>query len=107
MDNAGGKAIFLPVIHPHHAFPVGGHFRQIEMLAKIGKIEDVLLETRAAKAHGSLEKLWTDPRVAPDGTFYIRAGKQVATARGLHDLKEAWFIIPAAFPGSTPRSARR
>ena len=57
--------------------PVGGDLGQPEVAAKVGKIQDVLLETGTAKANRALEELWSDARIGsdcPGNLIDVRAG---------------------------------
>ena len=50
-DNSLSKARPLVVIHLNHRHPVGGLLCQVEVLAQVNQIQDVLLEAGAAKTH--------------------------------------------------------
>ena len=66
-DDFLDEAAFLPVVEMDHLAPVFGDVGQVEGLAEIDEVEDVLLETRAAEADGGLEELRADARVHADG----------------------------------------
>ena len=65
--DAARETALLPIVHRDDLRPVGGDIGQAEALAKIGEIEDILLEARAAEADGRLEEFRADAAVLADG----------------------------------------
>ena len=70
-DNALCKAPLLILIHLHDLSPVCGNLGQVQRLAEVNKVEDILLETRATKPNGGLQELRANTRVEPDGVRYL------------------------------------
>ena len=63
-----GKTGLLPVIDLDDTLPVGGDFREAEVLTEIGKIEDVFLKAGTAVTDRCLEKLGADAGIATNRT---------------------------------------
>ena len=66
-----GEAPLLPIVHLHHAFPIGPDLGKTEVLAEVNQVENVLLEARSAKPYRSLEKLRSDAGVLSDGVGHL------------------------------------
>ena len=50
----------MVIVHRDNGLPVVGDLLQVERLADVDEVEDVLLEARPAKAHGGLKELGSD-----------------------------------------------
>ena len=61
--HVGRETLFLPVVHDYDLVPVFSDLGQTEGTAEVDQVEDVLLEARAAKTDGSLEKLGANARI--------------------------------------------
>ncbi len=66
-DDFFHKARLLPIVEMNDLPPVFRDMGEMEGFAEVNEIEQVLLETRAAKTDRGLEKFRTDARVHADG----------------------------------------
>jgi hypothetical protein len=70
-DNTAAEAGFLPVVHFDHALPIRRYLGESEVLAEVGKVQDILLEARTAVTNRGLEELGTDARVLANRTCHL------------------------------------
>ena len=56
LDDSPCEPVPLVVVQGDHLGPVVGHLRQVEALADVDQVEDVLLEARATKADACLQE---------------------------------------------------
>ena len=54
VDDLLGEALLLVVVHADHVPPVRGHLVQVQLLADVHQVEDILLEAGAAEPDRSL-----------------------------------------------------
>ena len=82
-DDFFDEAGLLPIVELHDLGPVLGHFRKIKGIAKVNKVEDVLLEAGTAEADGGFEELRADPRIHADGAGdFVDVGTRGFAKRG-------------------------
>lgn len=62
----------LILVHADHLLPVGSHLWQIQSLAHVHNVENVLLEAAATEADRRLQELGADARVQSDGSCHLR-----------------------------------
>ena len=60
------ESALLPIVKMHDLTPVFCDMGKVKGIAEIYQVEDVFLETRAAKADGCFEEFRADPRVHAD-----------------------------------------
>ena len=78
LDDAVGEALLLIVVDAQHLQPVVGALGELERLAHIDQVVDVLLEAAAAEAHARLQELGANARV---GAYGLRHLLDVGAAR--------------------------
>jgi hypothetical protein len=66
-----GEAFLLVVVDANHLVPVLGHLLEVQTLAQVDQVVDVLLEAAAAEAHARLEELVADARVGSDRARHL------------------------------------
>lgn len=57
----------LVLVHLNDLAPVSSDLGQVQALAKVDEVEDILLETRATEANGCTEEFGADSGVVTDG----------------------------------------
>ena len=61
------ESLLLVLVHDDDLLPVLGNLGEVEGLAKVHHVQDILLETAATKANAGLEELGADSGVKTDG----------------------------------------
>lgn len=71
LDHFRGEPGLLVLVHVYHLLPVRRYFREVQTLADINEVQDVLLKTGPAKADRGLEELGPDSGIPTHRTCYF------------------------------------
>lgn len=66
VDDALGESALLVLVHIHDLAPVRSDLRQVEALAEVDQVEDILLEARSTETDRGAEELVANTRIETD-----------------------------------------
>ena len=68
------KPPLLVLVHLYHLPPIGSDLGQVQTLAQVHQVQDILLETRTTETDGGLQESRADARIVADSVcdfFYV------------------------------------